>query len=162
MGLPRPILLKRINNELSECSDYLKTRIIPVPGDSEFPVEIEVTMRNIPAYALDGDDVVHISDHAFLLILSEEYGYRKPEIRWQTPIFHPNIMMPDDGGYVCLRTADAWEFGSRLLSFVKSVEQLVMSPNPKSPFGTESCMKASRFYLENQSRFEVSVNYRRG
>ena len=161
MGLPKHVLVKRINNELAQCSDYLKTEIAPIPGDSEFPVEIAVTVRNLPAYALDGNDAVHISDHSFLLILSEDYGYRKPEIRWQTPIFHPNIMTPDDGGYVCLRTADVWDFGSTLLSFVKSVEQLVMSPNPKSPFGTESCMRASKFYLENQSKFEVSVRYRR-
>jgi len=161
MGLPKSILLKRINEELKQCSEYLKIKIPPVPADSDFPLEIMITMVNIPAYALDGEEVKHISDHSFLLILSEEYGYRRPEIRWQTPIFHPNIMMPGDGGYVCLRTADTWEFGSKLLSFVKSVEQLVMSPNPKKPFGTETCMKASNFYLENQSRFEVSVRYRR-
>ena len=161
MGLPKPILLRRINEELKQCSEYLKINIPPVPADPDFPLEITITMVNIPAYALDGDEVKHISDHSFLLILSEEYGYRRPEIRWQTPIFHPNIMMPEDGGYVCLRTADTWEFGSKLLSFVKSVEQLVMSPNPKKPFGTETCMKASKFYLDNQSRFEVSVRYRR-
>jgi len=161
MGLPKPILLRRINEELKQCSEYLRINIPPVPADSDFPLEITITMVNIPAYALDGEEVKHISDHSFLLILSEEYGYRRPEIRWQTPIFHPNIMMPEDGGYVCLRTADTWEFGSKLLSFVKSVEQLVMSPNPKKPFGTETCMKASKFYLDNQSRFEVSVRYRR-
>jgi len=160
MGLPKPILLKRIKNELRDCSEYLKIDMPDIPADPDLPMEISITMRNIPGYVLCGDDIRHISDHSFVLIISEEYGYRRPEIRWQTPIFHPNIMMPEDGGYVCLKTADTWEFGSSLLSVVKSVEQLVMSPNPKRPFGTETCMKASKFYLDNQSRFEVSVKHR--
>jgi len=161
MGLPKQVLLKRINNELKYCSEYLETEIPSIPENSDFPLEIAIKMRNIPGYVLDGEEVKHISDHLFVMIISEEYGYRRPEIRWQTPIFHPNIMMPEDGGYACLKTADTWEFGSSLLSVVKSAEQLVMSPNPKKPFGSETCMKASKFYLDNQSRFEVSVRYRR-
>lgn len=160
MGLPKPILIKRINNELADCSKYLETGIPRIPESSdEFPVRIVISIRNVPAYMKEGDEIRQISDHRFVLILSEEYGYRKPEARWQTPIFHPNIMPPEEGGYVCLKTADSWQFGSTLLSFIKSVEQLVTCPNPKNPFGAGSCMEASRYFLENRTKIEISVSY---
>jgi len=160
MGLPRPILIKRINNELDSCSRYLKTEIPPIPdGFGRFPVEIDIALRNVPGYAKYSDGVRPLNDHRCKLILSEEYGFRRPEVRWQTSIFHPNIMMPEDGGYVCLKAADAWEFGSTLLSFIKSIEQLVISPNPKSPFGTDTCMEASKYFIENRSKIEISVSY---
>lgn len=157
MGLPKPVLIRRINNELKVCSEYLKTDMSIISEDQRFPIEISIRMRNTPGYLMHDGEVKHTNDHSFVLILSDEYGHRRPEIRWQTPIFHPNIMTPEEGGYVCLRTADTWSFGSTLLSFIKSVEQLVMSPNPRNPFGTETCMKASDYFLNNQSRFEVSV-----
>ncbi len=160
MGLPKPILIKRINNELKSCSKYLGAEVPPIPEDfDDFPVKIDIMLRNMPAYERTDDGIKQVNDHRFVLVLSEEYGYRKPEARWQTPIFHPNIMPPEEGGDVCLRTADAWEFGSTLLSFIKSVEQLVTTPNPKNPFGSESCMEASRYFMNNRSKIEISVNY---
>ena len=159
MGLPRDVLIRRINSELEVCSKYLGANIPPVTVERPFPLEIMLTLRNIPAYSIHDGEVYHIKDHTFTLILDEEFGFRKPQIRWETPIFHPNIMMPSDGGFVCLRTLDKWEFASKLLSVVKGVEQLIMSPNPKSPFGTSSCMAASKYFIENESKFEVSVKY---
>lgn len=161
MGLPLPILIKRINNELEACSKYLKMEIPRIPLDfNEFPLQVNIALKNIPGYVLNDDgDVVQMNDHQCVLILSEEYGYRRPDVRWKTPIFHPNIMMPDEGGYVCVRTVDDWKFGSQLLSFIKSLEQLVSSPNPNSPFGSESCMKASRYFIENSSKIEITLSY---
>lgn len=160
MGLPTPVLIKRINNELESCSHYLNTDIPKIPSDlNRFPVTISITLRNVPGYVMTEKGIEQLNEHRCELILSKEYGHRKPEVRWQTPIFHPNIMMPEDGGYVCLMTADMWEFGSTLLSFIKSIEQLVMSPNPKNPFGTKSCMEASRYMMENTSKIEISVSY---
>jgi len=159
MGLPREVLLRRINAELEACSKYLKTEIPPIMDNRPFPIEITMTLRNIPAYRLDGDEIEHITDHTMVVIIDEEYGFRKPTIRWKTPIFHPNIMMPADGGYICLMTLDKWEFSSQLISVVKGVEQLIISPNPKSPFGTDSCMSASEYFRNNESKFEVSVKY---
>ena len=159
MGLPREVLLRRINKELEVCSEYLNVDIPAITDDRPFPLEITMTLRNVPAYCLDGDEVVHIKDHTMTVILDEEHGFKKPTIRWKTSIFHPNIMMPTDGGYVCLKILDKWEFGTRLISVVKGVEQLIMTPNPKNPFGTETCMKASEYFLNNESKFEVSVKY---
>lgn len=160
MGLPVPVLIRRINNELVACSEYLGIDIPAIPEDFDgFPITVEIVLRNVPAYDLRDGEVVPISDHRVALTLSKEYGYSRPDARWQTSIFHPNIMVPEEGGYLCLRTADVWGFGSTLLSYIKSIEQLVMSPNPRKPFGTDRCMRAARYMMDNESKIEISLRY---
>jgi ubiquitin-protein ligase len=159
MGLPRPVLVKRINNELKGCSEYLGKRIPPVPEDVTFPIEVVIDVKNQLGYA--SKDRL-IKTHRYRAVISDEYPFRKPEARWMTPIFHPNIMMPEDGGYVCVRTLDDWSFGSNMLSFIKGVENLVSEPNPKNPFGTDSCMEAARFFASNSADTDISVKFRRG
>ena len=68
-------------------------------------------------------------------------------------------MMPEDGGYVCVKILDNWNFGSNLTSFVMGLENLLADPNPKSPYGTDSCMKASRWYIENKPAFRAEVRF---
>ncbi|MCL2318151.1 MAG: ubiquitin-conjugating enzyme E2, partial [Methanomassiliicoccaceae archaeon] len=122
MGLVRPILIKRINNEILGLNDHLKMKIKPVPDNAEFPIEIQIALKNKPA-KISKDKMS--DEHILSIIVSEEYPYERPRAKWMTPIFHPNIMMPEDGGFVCVRTLDNWSFGSTLLSFVKGVEQLI-------------------------------------
>ena len=156
MGLVRPVLIKRINNEILGLNDHLGMRIRAVPENAEFPIEINILLKNIPA-RISKDEVG--SEHMFSIIVSEEYPYERPRAKWMTPIFHPNIMMPEDGGFVCVKTLDNWSFGSSLLSFVKGVEQLIADPNPMNPYGTASCMEAAKWYVKNKPRFEAQVRY---
>jgi len=156
MGLVRPVLVKRINNEVNGLNDYLGLRIPPIPANAEFPIEIQIGLQNAPAKISKTETG---NSHAFSLIISEEYPYERPRAKWITPIFHPNIMMPEDGGLVCVKTLDNWSFGSSLLSFVKGVEQLISDPNPMNPYGTPSCMEAARWYKDNKPKFEAKVRY---
>jgi len=161
VGLPRTVLLKRISNELQTCSGYLKCDIPFDPASAEFPLEITVNMTNVPAFAKADGKVAQVKDHRYKVIINEEYPYEKPKARWETPIYHPNIMPPEDGGYVCIKLLDIWDFGSTLLSFMKAVENLVFNPNPLNPFGMELCVEASKFYLDNESKINASVSSRR-
>lgn len=156
MGLVKPVLIKRINNEILGLNDHLRIRVPPIPDNVGFPIEITIGLHNTPA-RISKEAVGN--DHRFSIIVTEEYPYERPRAKWMTPIFHPNIMMPEDGGYVCVKTLDNWSFGSSLLSFVKGVEQLIADPNPMNPYGTESCIEAARWYLNNRAKFEVKVNY---
>jgi len=156
MGLVKPVLIKRINNEILGLNDHLGMKIPAVPDNIGFPIEISIALKNTPARisreAVGGE-------HVFSIIISEDYPYERPRAKWMTPIFHPNIMMPGDGGFVCVKTLDNWSFGSSLLSFVKGVEQLISDPNPMNPYGTDSCMEAARWYMDNKPRFEAKVRY---
>jgi ubiquitin-protein ligase len=156
MGLVKPVLIKRINNEISDLNDYLNLRIQQVPDNASFPIELKVGLYNTTARISEGATG---NEHVFVLSISDNYPYERPRAKWLSPIFHPNIMMPGDGGFVCVKTLDNWSFGSTLLSFVKGVEQLLADPNPASPFGTESCILAAKWYQRNQPKFNASVSF---
>ncbi|MDD2533068.1 MAG: ubiquitin-conjugating enzyme E2, partial [Candidatus Methanomethylophilaceae archaeon] len=122
----------------------------------DFPIEIDVHVSNVIGYEAPGK---MITDHEFLIIITEEYGEKKPEVRWRSRIFHPNIMGPEDGGYICIKLLNEWSFGTTLLSFIKGVEYLISDPNPRSPFGTDTCMEAAEYFRNNRSRIHASVSY---
>ena len=159
MGLPRTVLIKRLTNELERCSGYIGSNICFSPDEVKFPVEITVHMSNVPAYAKENGMLVPIKDHRYKVVINEEYPFEKPRARWETPIFHPNIMPPEDGGYVCIKLLDKWSFGSTLLSFMRAVEYLVSNPNALNPFGSDVCVSASRFYMDNESKINASVRF---
>jgi len=156
MGLVRSILIRRINNEIRGLNEYLGLHLSSVPEDALFPIELSIGLRNTSA-RISPDETG--DSHMFSMSISEEYPYERPRAKWLTPIFHPNIMMPEDGGFVCVKTLDNWSFGSSLLSFVKGVEQLMADPNPLSPYGTTSCMAAAKWYRDNRPKFEAKVSY---
>ncbi len=156
MGLVREVLIKRINNEVTDINEYLGLSIQPIPDNVSFPIELSIGLGNIPAHSSQTET---ISEHRFKLTISEDYPFEKPIALWLTPIFHPNIMMPEDGGNVCVRSLDNWSFGSSLLSFVKGVEQLIVDPNPASPYGTTSCVAAAKWFSQNKPKFEASVQF---
>ncbi|MCL2712088.1 MAG: ubiquitin-conjugating enzyme E2 [Methanomassiliicoccaceae archaeon] len=161
MSLPRSVLLKRLTNEMQRCAGYIGSDIRFDPDEVTFPIEITVRMTNVPAYAKVNGELVLVKDHRYKVIIDKEYPFEKPRAKWETPIFHPNIMPPEDGGYVCIRPLDEWSFGSTLLSFIKAVEYLVGNPNALNPFGTDMCMESSRFYLENEAKINASVSFGR-
>ena len=159
MGLPLPVLIKRLTNELQRCSGYIGSYIRFNPAKVTFPVEITVNMTNVPAYAKIDGRTVPVKDHRYKVMINEEYPFEKPRAKWETPIFHPNILPPEDGGYVCIKLLDKWSFGSTLLSFMKAVEHLVGNPNALNPFGADICVEASQFYADNEAKINASVSF---
>jgi len=99
--------------------------------------------------------VVHRFVHRMAVIISDEYPMEKPIVKWQTPIFHPNIMPPEDGGYVCTKLLENWDFSSNLMTFIKGIESLLANPNPKSPFGNDSCTRAAAHF--NRTKYRPPV-----
>ena len=90
--------------------------------------------------------MIHRYAHRMSLLITEEYPVEKPIVKWRTPIFHPNIMPPEDGGYLCTRLLENWDFSSTLLAFIKGVEWLLMNPNPSNPFGCDACTRAAAHF----------------
>lgn len=145
MPLPLDILIFRLRNELRAISGY-----VPDPPeltkDTKFPVTIDVELNKVPGPVVEGSKVVLRYHHRFRMIVGTGYPYEKPTVIWMTPIFHPNIMMPEDGGHLCTKLLEDWSFNSTMISFIKGVESLVMTPNPASPFGTDSCTAAAEYF----------------
>ncbi len=128
------------------------------PDLKSFPVVINVTLLRIPGPTLKNDKVSHKFSHKFKMEITEDYPYQKPIVTWQTPIFHPNIMLPEDGGHVCSKLLDDWGFNSNLLSFIRGIESLLVNPNPGNPFGTDSCTYAAYTFHQQPYRPPMIVS----
>ena len=148
--LPHEVLQERFKNELEMCKKHC-LHTIKVDDDRfrALPAKIEVNMVQTPGPILKGGKIEHKFNHKFIMTITDEYPFRKPIVEWKSMIFHPNIMLPSDGGNVCSLLLDNWSFSSNLLSFIRGVESLLMHPNPKNPFGTDSCTKAAQFFHHN-------------
>ena len=145
--LPTDILKRRVSQEIAMAKRKL-SHIIAIDGGeiNEFPVTIMVTLINTPGPIWKNDDLDHKKTHQTKLIITDEYPWQKPIVKWQSNIFHPNIKNPEDGGDVCTKLLDSWGFQSNILSFIKGVESLLTNPNGKSPWGTESCTMAAQYF----------------
>jgi len=147
MPLPKDILRQRLQHEIAACRRKLTHSIVVSdPTFTNFPVEIKVTMRGTPGPIMRDGVLTHKFTHKFTIEITEDYPYHKPIIRWQSQIFHPNIMIPEDGGYVCTKLLDDWDFSSNLLSFFKGIESLLANPNPANPYGTDTCTRAAEYF----------------
>lgn len=155
MSYPEKIVLKRLGNELRDCRMYTGVDFDFDPETAHLPITIEMAMDGVRGFESEGKETYM---HRFAITVTNDYGQQKPEVRWRSHIFHPNIMDPDDGGFVCMKMLNKWEYGMRLIDFIRNVEELVGSPNPDGPFGTPSCMEAARFFKENKTKFTVTIH----
>jgi len=153
MPLPPDILRERIRNEIDLCQRELKHHIsISDQTLSSFPIMVNVTFLRVPGPDWEEDRVIHRFVHRMSVIICEDYPMERPIVKWQTPIFHPNIMPPEEGGYVCTKLLENWDFGSTLVTFIKGIESLLANPNPRSPFGNDRCTMAAAYFNRNKYR----------
>ena len=146
MGLPSSLLRKRIENEVEVCG-ALEGRgvFIIAVSDRGFPVVLRICIKNVVAMAGVGSKPRWKSEHEFEIVLTSDYPYQKPVVRWLTDIVHPNIMHPSEGGTVCTKMLDRWGFGSNIAGFIAGIETLLANPNPKCPLDTPYCTKAAEY-----------------
>lgn len=151
MPLPLDVLRVRVRNEIEICQRELKHHIsVSDPTLATFPVMVNVTLLRVPGPDWEEGRVVHRFVHRMAIIITEDYPVEKPIVKWLTPIFHPNIMTPEDGGYVCTRLLEKWDFGSNLAMFIRGVEALLVNPNPRNPFGNDTCTRAAAYFNRNR------------
>lgn len=151
MPLPRDVLRLRIKNEVEMCQRELRHHIsISDPSLASFPVMVSVTLLRIPGPDWEEGKVVNRFVHRLAIIVSQDYPLEKPIVKWLTPIFHPNIMAPEDGGYVCTKLLENWDFSSNLMTFIKGIESLLTNPNPRNPFGNDTCTRAAAYFNRNR------------
>lgn len=147
MPLPPEVLKARLKNEIESCHHQLRHHIeVSDSYLTSFPVVVRVALMKIPGPVWNGDRVTTRYVHRLEIIITEDYPYEKPIVKWQSPVFHPNIMEPGDGGYVCTRLLEHWDFRSTLVSFIQGLEILLANPNPENPFGSDSCTRAAEYF----------------
>ena len=151
MPLPPDVLRSRLKNEIEACHRKLPHHLeVSDPYLNSFPVTVTVSLLRVPGPIWSGGRVTTRYVHRMEMIITEEYPYERPIVKWQTPIFHPNIMRPDDGGYVCTKLLEKWDFKSNLATFIEAIEVLLANPNPESPFGSDSCTRAAQHFKDHK------------
>ncbi len=163
MALPLDILRKRLTNEIQLCEDQLPHEIEVIdPEFKEFPTTIFVSFKSIPGPVRSGNKVTHLYNHKMRIDITKDYPYQKPIVRWQTEIFHPNIVPPSRGGWVCIKLLDDWSFSSNLLTFLNGIESLLVNPNPMSPYRDETTLEAARYFMKNPYKPPMIVKGKSG
>jgi len=146
--LPADLLQKRLRTELDLCRKELAKYAFDVsdPTFCAFPVTIRVTMRGVPGPVMKDGRVTSSSTHKFTMKITDEYPYHKPIVIWESAIFHPNIMTPEDGGFVCTKLLEEWSFNANLLLFIQGLETLLSNPNSDNAYISDSCVKAAKHF----------------
>lgn len=150
MTLPLEILSIRMKNELEACRSHIPADLeLNEDRLTEFPMKVDVTLDRTPGPVMENGKLSFRYNHRLQLIIGRDYPFEKPLVIWKTPIFHPNIMMPEDGGHVCIKLLSDWSFNSTMATFIKGLESMLISPNGSSPFGTDSCTAAAQYFNSN-------------
>jgi ubiquitin-protein ligase len=68
-------------------------------GDGPPPERWVMTFAGTGLKRMENNDVVEHSVHRVEVTLGPEYPRRRPDLRWKTPIYHPNVQ---ESGAVCL------------------------------------------------------------
>lgn len=144
--------MQRVRNEIALVKRDLPHARVHDEKIAEFPLQFSVTLTGVPGPVWKEGEVVDRTEHELLLAITEGYPEQKPVVRWKTPIFHPNIMQAGDGGYVCTALLDKWNFRSTLVTFMRALEVLLATPNPDSPYDTDTCTRAAAWFRRHPYR----------
>jgi ubiquitin-protein ligase len=92
-------------------------------------------------------------DGAFNLTLRfpDTYPHNPPDVRFVSPIFHPNVY---SSGSICLDILqDKWSCANDVSSVLVSIQSLLTDPNPASPANGE----AASLFTKNRTEYARRV-----
>jgi ubiquitin-protein ligase len=130
--------------DLVNRSDLI--HILNAEGDPPEKYLIRFTCRGIKKLSGNGQPV-YSERHEVNVYLHAEYPLKQPQLKWLTPIFHPNI---HSTGAVCI---GAWWPAKTLDELLLTLAEMVQYKNlgPKDPMNS----KAAAWALRHKSSFPV-------
>jgi ubiquitin-protein ligase len=146
--------------DVSGRSDLL--HIEPIEGEPPKRYRISFKCRGIMLQPDTGKPCVTVN-HVMEIYLPSKYPNERPERRWLTPIFHPNI---NKNGGVCL--GDDWAPSMTLAWLVEQLADYVTyrAYNVDDPYNKEAAAWArensDKFPVDSRPLFKTAENYPAG
>lgn len=130
--------------ELVNRSDFI--HILNTEGDPPERYLIRFTCKGVERLNARGQAVIR-EQHEVRVYLHAEYPLKQPQLKWMTPIFHPNI---HSTGAVCI---GAWWAAKTLDELLLTLGEMVQYKNldPKDPMNS----KAAQWALRNKGLFPI-------
>ncbi len=130
--------------ELVNRSDLI--RILLTDGDPPEKYLIQFACRGVEKLTATGRPIYR-DVHEVSIYLHAEYPLKQPQLKWRTPIFHPNI---HSTGAVCI---GAWWPAKTLDELILTLGEMVQYKNlgPKDPMNS----KAASWAIRNKRHFPV-------
>mmetsp|Transcript_3234 Transcript_3234/g.5684 ORF Transcript_3234/g.5684 Transcript_3234/m.5684 type:complete len:158 (+) Transcript_3234:283-756(+) len=124
----------------SQVAKRLQTELMSlmmenVPGVSAFPEEDNL---NRWTGTISGTDNTVFEGLKYKLSLTfpSDYPFSAPTVRFETPIFHPNV---DQNGTICLDILkDKWSATYTVKTILLSLQTLLNDPNNDSPLNSQA------------------------
>jgi ubiquitin-protein ligase len=100
---------RRLVSDLRQMEELAASGRITFRSDGQPPRVVHL-MLNVRGLAPNGGSALTIRHlHRCDLYLHRDYPRRPPVVTWLTPIFHPNILGPEQNGGVCVGSWSAAE-----------------------------------------------------
>jgi ubiquitin-protein ligase len=134
---------KQIRN-LVNRSEFI--HVLTTDGDPPEKYLIQFTCKGVEKVKPNGDPIYR-EEHEVSVYLHAEYPLKQPQLKWLTPIFHPNIHVT---GAVCI---GAWWPAKTLDELLLTLAEMVQYKNfdPKDPMNS----KAAAWALRHKSIFPI-------
>lgn len=141
----------RVVRELDLNSDLIE--VVLTEGNPPDKYRIRFTCHGVERVDGRGNPVLR-DVHEVSIYLHAEYPKKQPQIKWLTPIFHPNI---HSTGAVCI---GVWWPAKRLDDLILTMGDMLRYKNydPKDPMNS----KAAQWALRNKNRFPIDSRELKG
>ena len=123
--------------ELVDRSDLI--HLVATDGNPPDRYKIRFTCNGVESVRSNGQPVLR-DVHEVSVYLHAEYPLKQPQLKWLTPIFHPNIHVT---GAVCI---GAWWAAKTLDELLLTLGEMVQYKNldPKDPMNSKAASWANR------------------
>jgi ubiquitin-conjugating enzyme E2 D/E len=134
--------IKRISKELKEVEADLSASYTAGPEDMSNLFKWSATISGPEDSAYEGG-IFFLS-----VTFHQSYPFKPPSVKFNTPIFHPNI---DSSGNICLDILkDKWSPALTVSKVLLSICSLLTDPNPDDPLAPE----VANLYQRDKMEYE--------
>jgi ubiquitin-protein ligase len=148
------IRLRRLTSDLNKINELVDKNngIISFKCDGNPPDKYIFEVKCNGIIGLTGKKPKIAKKHKFEVYLHTDYPRRPPHVKMLSPIFHPNMLSPEENGGVCLGD---WAPAQSLDLFVAQIVDMIQYKNYSASVSSALDLFAAEWANSNQELFPV-------